>query len=68
MYCHLYHLHKDKIKSDPQRVSKYKNYLTSVNYDNIEFPVKLNQYNKIENNNNIRINVFGYEKKFFLCI
>ena len=63
MYCHLYYLHKDKIKTKPQRVSKYKNYLGTVDYTDIEFPVKINQYNKIEKMNSIRINVFGYENK-----
>ena len=68
MYCHLYHLHKDEIKSNPQRVSKYKKYLNDcgfrdLDYTGIEFPVEINQYNKIGNMNNIRINVFGYENK-----
>ena len=65
MYCHLYHLHKYKIKSDPQRVSKYKKYENDcdLDYTDIEFPVKINQFNKIEKMNNIRINVFGYENK-----
>lgn len=41
MYCHLYHLCKDEIKNNPQRVSKYKKYLNTLNYENIEFPVKI---------------------------
>ena len=33
-----------------------------LNYDGIEFPVSQKHYNKVEKQNNIRINVFGYEK------
>ena len=34
-----------------------------MNYKGIEFPVSQRQYNKIEKQNDIRINVFGYEKR-----
>ena len=34
-----------------------------LDYSGIEFPVKINDYNKIEKQNNIRIKVFGYENK-----
>ena len=33
-----------------------------MNYEEIEFPVSQKQHNKIEKQNSIRINVFGYEK------
>ena len=36
--------------------------INEFNYDEIAFPVMQKQYNKIETQNNIRINVFGYEK------
>ena len=36
--------------------------INELNYDGIAFPVTQKQYNKIETQNNIRINVFGYEK------
>ena len=32
-----------------------------LNYDEIEFPMKEKDFNKIEVKNNICINVFGYE-------
>ena len=32
-----------------------------MNYEGIEFPVSQKQYNKVEKQNSIRINVFGYE-------
>ena len=34
-----------------------------MDYSNIEFPVTVKQINKIEKQNNIRINLFGYEEK-----
>ena len=36
--------------------------INELNYDGIAFPVTQKQYNKIETQNNIRINVFGYGK------
>ena len=47
---------KNKKKSD-------KEYAQKLNYENIEFPVAVKQFNKIEVQNNININVFGYENK-----
>ena len=35
-------------------------------YEGIEFPVSVKDYSKLEWNNTIKINVFGYEKKEFL--
>ena len=34
-----------------------------LNYQGVDFPVSLKDYNKIEEQNNITINVFGYENK-----
>ena len=36
--------------------------INELNYDGIAFPVMQKQYSKIETQNNIRINVFGYKK------
>ena len=38
-----------------------KNNDKKLNYDRIGFPVKVKDFNKIEVENNICINVFGYE-------
>ena len=40
-----------------------KQYVEKLDYSNIVFPVSEKQYNKIEKQNSIRINVFGYVKK-----
>ena len=48
----------------PQRIKKSdKEYINKLDYSGIEFPVTTKQYNKIEKQNEININVFGYENK-----
>ena len=61
-WCHIRHLNpQDK---DPQRIKKTdKQHIEKLDYSGIEFPVNVKQYNKIERQNNININVFGYEEK-----
>ena len=60
-WCHIRHLNPQK--KDPQRIKKDdKQLIEGLNYEGIEFPVSRKQYNKIETQNSIRINVFGYEK------
>ena len=59
-WCHIRHLNpQDK---DPQRIKKTdKQYIEKLDYTDIEFPVTVKQYNRIEKQNSININVFGYE-------
>ena len=68
-WCHIRHLNKqDKY---PQRIKKSdKEYISKLNYTGIEFPVTIKQLNKIEKQNEININVFGYEEKqpYPICI
>ena len=61
-WCHIRHLNpQDK---HPNRITKTdKNFIKQLDYSNIEFPVTVKQINKIEKQNNIRINLFGYEEK-----
>ena len=61
-WCHIRSLNpKDK---DPQRIKRSdKEYINNLDYSGIEFPVTTKQYNKIEKQNEININVFGYENK-----
>ena len=61
-WCHIRHLNP-QIK-DPQRIKKSdKQYVINLNYNGIKFPVSTKYYNKIEKQNDININVFGYEEK-----
>ena len=61
-WCHIRHLNPQE--KDPQRIKKSdKQCVDNLNYNGIEFPVTTKQYNKIEKQNEININVFGYEEK-----
>ena len=60
-WCHVRHLNPQK--KDPQRIKKEdKRLIEGLNYGGIEFPVSQKHYSKVEKQNDIRINVFGYEK------
>ena len=61
-WCQIRYLNpQDKY---PQRIKKIdKEYINQLDYSGIEFPVTVKQYNKIEKQNEININVFGYENK-----
>ena len=61
-WCHIRHLNPQN--KNPQRITKTdKNFIKQLDYSNIEFPVTVKQINKIEKQNNICINLFGYEEK-----
>ena len=53
-------------KEHKQRQIKYKPNLQKLNFDNIEFPMSLTHVPKFEKQNNIGINVFGFEKNKML--
>ena len=61
-WCHIRYLNpQDKY---PQRIKKSdRKYVDKLNYNDIEFPVAVKHYNKIEKQNEINISVFGYENK-----
>ena len=61
MWCHLAYLFP--ADQNPNRVSKYKPYTGNVFYEGIKFPVTLDQIPKIEDRNDIRFNIFGYENE-----
>ena len=60
-WCHIRHLNP-QIKY-PERIKKEnKKMINELNYDGINCPVSQKHYNKVEKQNSIRINLFGYEK------
>ena len=60
-WCHVRHLNPQE--NDPQRIKKAdKKYVEKLDYTGIEFPVNVKQYNKIEKQNTVKINVFGCEE------
>ena len=61
-WCHIRHLNPQN--KDPQRIKKSdKAFIQNLDYKGIEFPVTIKQINKIEKQNSLNINVFGYEEK-----
>ena len=61
-WCHIRHLNPQE--NDPQRIKKTDiKYVEKLDYSGVEFPVNVKHYNKIEKQNSININVFGYEEK-----
>ena len=59
-WCHIRHLNPQE--KNPQRIKHSDRlYISKLDYSEILFPVTIKQVNKIEQKNNIRINVFGYE-------
>ena len=59
-WCHIRHLNPQE--KDPQRIKKEdKKMINELNYDGIDFRLSQKHYNKVEKQNSIRINVFGYE-------
>lgn len=66
LWCHARHLNPQE--KNPQRIKTTdKELVKQLNYEGIEFSVKV-KHNKIEVQNKIQINVFGYENKQFYPI
>ena len=61
-WCHIRHLNPQEVHSERIKKSD-RQYIDKLNYSGIEFPVTTKQYNKIEKQNKININVFAYENK-----
>ena len=53
-------------RNHTNRESSYQHYNTVLNLQGIQFPMRLNQIIKFENQNNISVNVSRNRKKFFL--
>ena len=50
-------LNLDKIKKDPQRVSKIKPFIDKYNWKNIDFPSTSKDWKKFESNNKVALNI-----------
>ena len=61
-WCHIRHLNPQD--NHPERIKKTdKQYVEKLDYTDIEFPVTVKHYKRIEKQNSINVNVFGYEEK-----
>ena len=59
-WCHIRHLNPQE--KNLQKIKKEdKKMINELNYDGINFPLSQKHHNKVEKQNSIRINVFGYE-------
>ena len=59
-WCHIRHLNP-QIKYTERVKKEDKKMINELNYDGIDFPLSEKHYNKVEKQNNIRINVFDHE-------
>ena len=66
-WCHIRYLNPQE--KDAQRIKKTdRKMVEELNYQGVEFPVATKHYGKIEAQNSINVNVFGYEDKQFYPI
>ena len=65
LWCHVRHI--NPVKDHPGRITRVdKEIANNLNYDGIEFPVQEKDFKNIELQNNIGVNVFGYENKLVI--
>ena len=63
-WCHIRYLNPQN--DHPERIKKIdRKMVQELNYQGVEFPVATKHYGKIEEQNSININVFGYENEQF---
>ena len=66
-WCHIRYLNPQE--KDAQRIKKTdRKMVEELNYQAVEFPIATKHYGKIEAQNSINVNVFGYEDKQFYPI
>ena len=56
-YAGILALNLDKIKKDPQRVSKIKPFIEKYNWEDIDFPSTSKSWKKFESNNEVALNI-----------
>ena len=68
LWCHVKHI--NPLKEHPERIKKFDKEIACnlLNYNEIEFPVEEKDFKKIKVQNNICINVFGYESELVFPI
>jgi len=68
-WCHVRHLYPlESLERNPQRITKKdREFVKELDYTGINFPVTTNQISKIQKQNSININVFGYLEEDSNC-
>ena len=62
LWCHVRHLNPQKVHPERVKLSD-KNFASTLDYSGISFPVQIKDVGKIEKQNSVNINIFGYESK-----
>ena len=62
LWCHVRHL-RSKSRRATSITKKYREFQLELDYNGIEFPVKVSDVGKIEKKNRINISVLGYKGK-----
>ena len=62
LWCHVRHLNPEKLHPERIKLSD-REFEKKVDYSGITFPVTINQISKIERQNRVNINLFGYHEK-----
>ena len=57
----LAHMHPMEWYDNPKRVSKYRPYEHEINMAGVSYPTPIQDVRKVENQNDLSINVFGYD-------
>ncbi len=65
IWCLLAHKYKINRKNDPHRITHYLPHENEIKLGNVECPVPISKISVIEQLNDIRINVFGFEEEVF---
>ena len=61
-------LHPIDCKKNPERIHHYRECQDELNFDGVEFPVTLDKIGKFERQNNISINVIGFDEVVLFLI
>jgi len=62
MWSVLAGLHPVRYQDQPHRIHHYRPYQNELNFNGVDFPVSINKVTKFENQNQIAVNVFGFEQ------
>ena len=65
MWSILAALHPVEHTRNPERIQHYQRYQDELNFGGIEFPVTIDKIGRFERQNNISVNVFGFENVLF---
>jgi len=67
LWCHVRHL--NQVKIHPERITKGdREFVQKLDYSDITYPVKIKDVGKIDKQNSININIFGYDDSRFYPI